>query len=503
MNKKYFSRINLKTLTTFASFILISIFGVLSATAVAIQSNDTIKAYKLLLKADSLTSSAKYDSANFYYELAAESYIKVAKSNSLLSMACTNRSIHCKNKKGWNLAIYQSQPDLAIEFLTIAMKNRGKKGGTVIARTYNNLGVAYTIAGNYNEALNAYFNSLSIYNQVFGQIHKSIADCNNNIGLAYFRKGELKKAVKYINSALLVTERLIGRNNKEYFSTINNLGVIYKAYGDYDKALDCFNSALTIYNNETSNLDKLSLAFIHNNIGTIYLARGDYFKAVQYFEKDLFITLTIIEENHHEVATIYNNIGVAYFDQKNYSKAVVYFSKAYKIRSNIYQKNHPEIAQCLNNLANVYLLDNNLKNAMKYYNKALMIRIATLDKGHPLIANTHANIATAYFKMDSMIMALKHQNISLNYLKKVYGSYHPMVGNDYIKLGDIFENDKNHKVALIKYQEAIRALMNPKYKLNTLYGEVIITEQINSQKYLLEALAKKAEILDKLYEVNN
>jgi len=79
-------------------------------------------------------------------------------------------------------------------------------GKTGMSRSYNNIGFAYSVQGNYSEALEYYYRSLKIDEELSDLRGMSIRF--NNIGLAYKEQGKYKRALEYYQKSLRIKEEL-------------------------------------------------------------------------------------------------------------------------------------------------------------------------------------------------------------------------------------------------------------------------------------------------------
>ncbi|HBM98162.1 MAG TPA: hypothetical protein DD413_01920, partial [Ruminococcus sp.] len=121
--------------------------------------------------------------------------------------------------------------------------------------------------------------------------------------------------------------------------------------------------------------DNLACAKIYNCIGDNYYAVGKYRNALEYFNTALKIRLSVLDENHPDIATSYNNIGYVYDSLGDYDKALKYYNTAFKIRLSIFGKNHPDTSESYNNVGHVYSSLGDYDKALEYYNTALKIRL--------------------------------------------------------------------------------------------------------------------------------
>ena len=79
-----------------------------------------------------------------------------------------------------------------------------------VAQSYNNIGAIYAKQGNYEKALEHFFNALTIQEIILGREHSDVASSFINIGSIYADNGNYTKAIEYCHNALTIIEKLYG-----------------------------------------------------------------------------------------------------------------------------------------------------------------------------------------------------------------------------------------------------------------------------------------------------
>ena len=119
------------------------------------------------------------------------------------------------------------------------------------ARAYNNLGVAYASAGQYDKAVAAF--------EKAAKAGDKSTELNNNLALAYTAMGNTDKAAAYANAANSKTQALVSA-----------------AKGDYSKAASAFDG----YNAAVANYMNGNLDAAKKNIANDNSAKADYLRAI-------------------------------------------------------------------------------------------------------------------------------------------------------------------------------------------------------------------------------
>jgi len=127
---------------------------------------------------------------------------------------------------------------------------------------WNNLGIAYSDAGNYKEAINHYLRVIKI-NPEFGLTL-------NNIGNAYGQLGILDSSIYYLEKSI----RINPGNARAY----SNLGNAYAIKGRSEEAQKAFEKAIQLDPNFHEP---------YHNLGAFYAIQGKYDIALPYFKKSI------------------------------------------------------------------------------------------------------------------------------------------------------------------------------------------------------------------------
>jgi len=302
---------------------------------------------------------------------------------------------------------------------------------SVIANCYNNLGLAYSDIGKYDDAIKYYQKALKIWFVVYdGSNHPEVAMCCNNLGIAYRENGLYGDAINSHKQALKIYTKAHDNSNTDQYdiaTTYKNLGSVYSEHGEYDNAINSHKQALkvylVVYESRPNHPD---IARIYNNLSDTYRAKGEYYKAINYCKKALAIYKVAYDNalNHHNIAMSQNNLGNAYFIKGEYDKAIKYHQKALKIRLVTYgSSNHPDVADSYNNLGIAYTEKGKYNEAISYLQLAVKIYLISSDPNHPDIARSYSNLGAAYYRKGEYEQASHYASKAL----KIYSTHqnHP------------------------------------------------------------------------------
>ena len=216
-----------------------------------------------------------------------------------------------KNLPAGQAGLHNKNPQVEISFLLTK------------ASALNNIGFINEQNGEIQKALEYYFESVKINEEFFlpemqkkwsenlknraflnkkKLFKKGLADVYNNIGVIYKKQGEIEKALEYFFLSLKIYEEI--KDKIGMAVSYNNIGAIYDDQGEIEKALEYYFLSLKI-NEEIK--DKHGMAYSYNNIGLIYSGQGEIEKGLEY----LLLSLKIEEEikDKEGMASSYHNIG--------------------------------------------------------------------------------------------------------------------------------------------------------------------------------------------------
>lgn len=336
----------------------------------------------------------------------------------------------------------QGENDEALSIFNKALEVLGDKDYSVYVRIIHSKGNALTYSGEYNEAL-ANFQLVLDY-KIEIQDTLGMAGMYNNIGITYFYLGEYQKAVEIYQKAIEIYEALQKRYSVA--NLLSNISLVYNEMDDFDKAVEFSQKALKVFYDLEKYFDQVSTLA---NLGNMYKSMGEYDKCIDYCTQALEIAegrgFKILEG----IAMV--NMGLGYEGLEEYDMAMEYIMKAISIDRELSQT--PYIIKDLRNIGRIY-------KKIGQYDLALI----SLDESEDL-ANNIGAIVELYetHKEISDVYALQG-----NY-KKAY-EYHLL----YTELKDSIFTEEKHK--------QINELQT-KYETEKKERENIeLTQEVNMQK---------------------
>lgn len=236
-----------------------------------------------------------------------------------------------------------------------------------VAKSYNSLGINYSMKSNNAKAEQLFNKSLKIYKELKNR--DGISEQLGNLGIVSMNQSNFTAALDYYQQSLKIDDTDSNRA-RQY----GNMGVVYTNLKDYDKALKYNTRALKL-REKLGDKDRISRQL--SNIALNYTFLKDYDKALENYERALKIDIE--SGNTRSIAIRLGNIGVLHWERKNYQKAYEYYNKALKINNEIGSKSG--IAINLTNLGafHYFLTQDNVLNKLKESGTKL-----NLDKSYNL-----------------------------------------------------------------------------------------------------------------------
>jgi len=195
-------------------------------------------------------------------------------------------------------------------------------------------------------------------------INTEIAKSYHILGIFYAETGDLQNALEYFFKSLHVLEELGDEGRKGV--ALGAIARVSQMLENYDDALKYDLQALDI---ALRNKDTLNLATNYNNVGADYNNLKNFEEATEYYNKALQISRK--NNNFRIQALSHLNIGFAFQKIKKYDDAYINLRQSEQIYHKIKDKNGQ--VNCLNKLAAYYQELNQADSAIINARKALFV----------------------------------------------------------------------------------------------------------------------------------
>jgi tetratricopeptide (TPR) repeat protein len=301
--------------------------------------------------------------------------------------------------------------DNAYKYYYDARELEANENSSKVAEIINNLGWLDSILGNYNSAIEKYRKSLELYNssqtsdywQMKGHLHTNIATAQTTLGQFDEAKQELDSSYECMIKAQLPA------NHSDFSQRQMNLGRICQHQGKYDKAYHYYETALEMRKRALPP-EHMDIGKTLYNLGSVLGESGiDYEKSLIYLRESLVINENAVGEEHPATALVWSGIANVYECRDEHKQALKYQFKALELVQKIYHnKDHEDLARLLNNIGELYRRMKDYKQAFLYLNRALKMRIKVLGDDHPETGTVHINLAETYRDTNDYEKAMQH-----------------------------------------------------------------------------------------------
>jgi signal transduction histidine kinase/tetratricopeptide (TPR) repeat protein len=199
--------------------------------------------------------------------------------------------------------------DSTVLVLNLALKNFAViKDDYYSARVYNQLGILQGNKGNYPEALDYFFKSLSIFENASDPNQQmSVAAAYENIGTIYNFTEQYDKAILYLEKCIVVLQKL-SKTESQIALNFTNIGTVYQKQDNAEKAIESFENAEKVLADQT---DYFAIAFLNSSWGITYLKNKDFVRSIE--KSRLALAAATISGDKELITSITQNLGYAQF----------------------------------------------------------------------------------------------------------------------------------------------------------------------------------------------
>ncbi len=363
---------------------------------------------------------------------------------------------------------------------------------TLKARDYLNEAIQFQKIFKPTQALPLLKKSLVIYLDSAGEFSEIVSDVYFNIGNCFLDLAEYAQALEYLQKSLKIRLDILDTFSIKIGDNYTLIGLYYDYQAEYDRALELYDKALNIYRKRLHH-DDPRIGVVYNSMGICIYFKGDVSRSILFFEKTYSMTISNNGKDNVRGSRELNNIGICYSEMKKYSYAAEIFQKAMKIA---YDKKSictmPGARLFHSSGVNFFQLEQ-YEKALSYLNKALQIRLKEVGSDHPEVATNYYVIGLCYLKMNKLTIAEDYFNKSLRINIKKLGKHHPETGMCYERKATVFLGKMHLKEALLNINLALACFQ---------YDEqIVLNDQILPNKQLMEVLASKAKIHNRVFEI--
>lgn len=244
-------------------------------------------------------------------------------------------------------------------------ENIDNTDSTLLANSYQSLGIINKLLGKYDEAIKCYDKAEKIY--LLEKKANLLAYIYGNKANIYYIQQDFSKSKDYHLRSLNIFLKDSAEFKSQISSTYNNLGNVYKKSNDLVTAINYYKKSLILKENNKSRFTTLS------NLACCYEQIKKFETADKYYQ----LAIEIIKKNYGEdnIWLAYQKMNYGRFlanQKKNEEKVKDLFRSSLEIYKRNYGLKNPDLSEGYNSIGKFYLTNNQLDSALFYFQKSLI-----------------------------------------------------------------------------------------------------------------------------------
>lgn len=453
---------------------------------------DTLEAYGLYQRADSLLFHAQFELSIGYFEEASELYKKEDQ---------WHRYFNCLNKISknyWKSDSYPESMSAAQEVIDLSPKKLGPDN-LELASAYHNLAVVLRVKGQPYDGYDYETLSKDIFLERLGPKSIRVANSFNSLAGSLFGMGKLDSSRVMLKKAINIMDASDLLESKKGGAMLNNLANIYWKLGHLDSSILYNQIALNIRKN-LFDPNNPNIANSYNALGLNYMIIGQYSTALEYLTKGLEI-LSLNYQKHSALANTIENIGLIHLEMGSYELAENFLKKSLNMRKELFGPYHREVSNNLNNLAMMFQKTGRLDSATFYYQRSHQI-ISALSRDSPYYLEVEVlnNLGLSSIERGYYSMGVSQLTRALGISLSSQSKYNPYASFTYFNLAGAELSEKRY----FKAQEYINLSIEKDYLFSRIdnFSQNKDNNPIHNN-HSLKARILAAHIQKKLYEASS
>ena len=243
----------------------------------------------------------------------------------------------------------------------------------------NNLGNLYEQMGLYDEAEPLLKQTLGGMEQTFGVSHPQTSRIRNNLALLHESQGNFREAEPLYLTSYEHLSRSLGENHIDAIGMQNNLAYLYMLMEKYDSAAEMFEQLVERWSITADPEHQDALKSL-NNLGRVYHKQGRLDEARQAVGQALASRRSTLGDKHIDTVRSLIDLGVISLDQGLLEEAAKDLELALKTAEEVIGEQHPYTFEALNNLAKVREAQGEMSAAVDLRELGLERRSEFLDR---------------------------------------------------------------------------------------------------------------------------
>jgi tetratricopeptide (TPR) repeat protein len=324
--------------------------------------------------------------------------------------------------------------------------------------------------GHHSKAVPLYEEALTIYRDIHGYVHQSVADtmCLLADSMSHIRSSESDassgmkmdrsipdhKAAENLNQdqqqnphylecvnifkeAIKIYHKLELGDDKVSVKALKQLATLHERYEHLEEAKQCYEMVMRTYVNTHIGVCE-ELGDTYMEFGKLLCLKEESLEAITIFGQALTVYSQLFGDLHVKVADALYAEGEALIDIKSLEEAQTYFEKALVIYTEVVPMGH-QIGDCHNSVGYICQELDEYEEAKEYYRKALTCYLKCHGKYHSSVANVINNMATVFDDLEEHEAAAHFYEQSIAIMRRIHGPYHPQIVQSLENLSSLME----------------------------------------------------------------
>ncbi len=348
--------------------------------------------------------------------------------------------------------------DSALVLANAALERAEEQFGpqdTLVALVLDALGAYHYQKAEYEPAEASWKRALNIREKVMGPDHVLVAKSLHNLATLYDDQGRYAESEPLHQRALAIREKALGPHHQDVAASLVNLGNLYYHQGKYQEAVRLYQRALGIFE-KTLGPDHPNVASCALNLADLYYEQGKYRQAEPLYKRCLAIAEKSFGPDHPYVGISLNNLANLYYEQGNQEECEKLHKRALAIFEKALGPEHPYVGYSMNSLGDLYQREGRFAEAETCFSRALHINEKTLGSDHPETAYSLNKLADVYLDRDRYWEAEPLLKRALDIFRKALGNDHQDVATGLGNLANLRRDQGRYAEADTLYQEALQ-----------------------------------------------
>lgn len=246
---------------------------------------------------------------------------------------------------------------------------------------------------------------------------------HNNLALACTIVGRYDDALRLDEETRRVRERVLGAEHRDTLASRSNLAADYTRVGRYDDAAHL--------DYETLHLMERVLGAEHpdaltsrSNLAAGYMRLGRYEEALRLDEETLELMQDILGEEHPDTLTTRSNLAVDYTVLERFEDALRLDEETLRLRERVLGPEHADTLTSRGNLAADYMRLDRHDEALQLAEETLRLRERIMGREHPDTLTSRSQLAVGYANAGRFEDAQKLDEVTLSLMERVMGADH-------------------------------------------------------------------------------